>query len=151
VSTAVSETTTTGDSEIRALQETWLKLVETKDVGRIMSLYTDDLVAYDAIVQLRFKGKEAYTKHWEMCLEMCPGPIAFEIHDLDVAADGDVAFSHHLLKHDGTDPESGEPHTCWLRVTSCYRKHGGKWLIVHEHISSPIDMESGKAIFDAKP
>ena len=147
----MSTVTAATATEIRAVQDDWLKLVATGDVGRIMSLYAPDVIAYDAIGQLRFKGREAYGKHWEACLAMCPGPMTFEIHDLDVAAHGDVAFSHHLLKHDGKDPESGEDHTCWMRVTSCYRKQDGKWTIVHEHFSSPMDMETGKAMFDAKP
>lgn len=153
MSTVTARTTTdsNAESEIRTVQDDWLRLVATKDVDRIMSLYAPDVVAYDAIAQLRFKGREAYGKHWEACLTMCPGPITFEIHDLDVAANGDVAFSHHLLKHEGKDPESGEAHTCWMRVTSGYRKRDGKWVIVHEHFSSPIDMESGKAMFDATP
>lgn len=152
MSTATGQTTSSEtESQIRAIQDDWLTLAATKDVNRIMSLYAPDVVAYDTIGQLRFKGKEAYSKHWEACLAMCPGPMDFEIHDLDVAAGGDVAYSHHLLKHDGKDPETGEDHTCWLRVTSGYRKLGGKWLIAHEHLSSPIDMESGKAMFDATP
>jgi PhnB protein len=153
MSTVTGQTTTSKDAEsqIRALQDDWLKLAATKDVNRIMSIYTSDVVAYDAIGQLRFRGKEAYCKHWEACLVMCPGPMEFEIQDLDVAVDGDVAFSHHLIKHEGKNPETGEDHTCWMRVTSGYRKRNGKWLIAHEHISSPIDMESGKAMFDATP
>ena len=139
------------EAEIRALQDNWLKLVDTKDVERIMSLYAPDVVAFDAITQLRFKGRESYGKQWEACLAMCPGPMAFEIHDLDIAANGDVAFSHHLLKHGGKDPETGEEHTCWIRVTSGYRKRNGKWSIVHEHFSAPFDMESGKVIMDAAP
>jgi uncharacterized protein (TIGR02246 family) len=153
MSTATAQTTTGGnaEAEIRAVQDDWLKLVATKDANRIMSLYAPDVVAYDAIAQLRFKGREAYGKHWEMCLTMCPGPMGFEIHDLDVAANGDVAFSHHLIKHEGKDPESGKEHTCWMRVTTGYRKRDGKWVIVHEHFSAPMDMETGKAIFDATP
>lgn len=152
MNTVTGQTTSNkAESEIRAVQNNWLKLAATKDVNRIMSLYTPDVVAYDAIGQLRFKGKEAYGKHWEACLVMCPGPMAFELQDLDVAVDGNVAFSHHLIKHEGKDPETGEDHTCWMRVTSGYRKRDGKWLIAHEHISSPIDMETGKAMFDATP
>ena len=31
------------------------------------------------------------------------------------------------------------------------RKINGKWLIVHDHISVPIDFDSGKAALDLKP
>jgi len=31
------------------------------------------------------------------------------------------------------------------------RKTSGKWLIVHEQVSVPIDSGSGKAVLDLKP
>jgi ketosteroid isomerase-like protein len=38
-----------------------------------------------------------------------------------------------------------------MRVTVCYRKTNGKWLVVHEHFSAPFEMESGKALLDLEP
>jgi ketosteroid isomerase-like protein len=32
-----------------------------------------------------------------------------------------------------------------LRTTDCYRKVKGKWLIVHEHYSVPVDLSTAKA------
>jgi len=37
------------------------------------------------------------------------------------------------------------------RVTHDYEKIGGRWLIVHEHVSVPIDMSTGKPDFQSKP
>jgi ketosteroid isomerase-like protein len=34
------------------------------------------------------------------------------------------------------------------RVTDVYRKTDGKWLIVQEHVSVPIDFSSGKPMPD---
>jgi ketosteroid isomerase-like protein len=45
----------------------------------------------------------------------------------------------------------GQEIDIWLRATVGYRKTDGRWLVVHEHVSVPIDMESGKALFDLKP
>jgi hypothetical protein len=28
---------------------------------------------------------------------------------------------------------------------------GGQWLIEHEHVSVPVDVENGKAVLDLKP
>lgn len=51
-------------AEIRQAMQRWQDAIQTKDVNQIMSNYTPDIIAYDAVVQLRFKGKEAYGKHW---------------------------------------------------------------------------------------
>jgi ketosteroid isomerase-like protein len=39
----------------------------------------------------------------------------------------------------------------WYRTTTFYKNIDGKWLITHEHVSDPIDMETGKVIFDLQP
>jgi hypothetical protein len=31
------------------------------------------------------------------------------------------------------------------------RKIDGQWKVVHEHVSVPFDMETGKAMLDLKP
>ncbi len=36
-------------------------------------------------------------------------------------------------------------------VTDVYRKINGKWLIVHEHVSVPVDPNTGQADLQSKP
>ena len=38
-----------------------------------------------------------------------------------------------------------------FRVTDVWRKTNGKWLIIHEHTSFPVDYATGKADFLSKP
>ena len=47
--------------------------------------------------------------------------------------------------------QNGQKSDRWLRWTVCYRKTNGKWLIVHEQVSVPIDVRRGKAVLDLKP
>jgi hypothetical protein len=39
----------------------------------------------------------------------------------------------------------------WVRWTACFRKLDGRWLVTHEQVSVPIDMESGGALLDLEP
>lgn len=137
-------------AEIRRLLDRWVEAVRANDVDRIMSTYTPDVLAYDAIGSLRFEGAEAYGRHWKACLEMCPGPMRFEMHDVHVAADGDVGFAHGLI-HCGATNDKGEEEAAWMRATQCFRRVDGEWRIAHEHHSAPFDMESGKALCDLEP
>ncbi len=139
----------TAESEIRKLMDSWLKAVLAHDVDRIVSHYAPEIVAFDAIAQLQFKGVEAYRKHWQACLSLCPGPMIFEIHDLNIAAGNDVAFGHALSRCGGT-AENGEEKAGWMRMSVGFRKTNGKWRIVHEHFSAPFDMETLK-VLDLKP
>jgi SnoaL-like protein len=47
--------------------------------------------------------------------------------------------------------KNGQPSDMWLRATSGLRKMNGKWLIVHDHVSVPVDFETGKAALGLKP
>jgi ketosteroid isomerase-like protein len=38
-----------------------------------------------------------------------------------------------------------------VRITDVYRKINGKWLAVHEHVSWPVDLATGKADLSSKP
>ena len=138
------------EAEIRGLIADWAKAAGAKDVDAIFSHYAPDIRAFDVIAQLQFKGTDAYRKHWEACMAMCPGAMIFEVHDLEIAAQGDLAFCHYLSRCGGTGAD-GEEQVGWMRATAALRRRGGRWLIVHEHFSAPFDPESGKALFDLEP
>jgi uncharacterized protein (TIGR02246 family) len=138
------------ETQIRARLDDWAKAARAKDIDAVMSHYAPDVVAFDAIAALQFKGAEAYRKHWEACLTMCSGPTTFEIHHPDITARDDVAFGHYLCRCGGTGPD-GKEHIGWMRATVCFRKTNGEWVIVHEHFSAPFDPQSGKALCDLEP
>ncbi len=141
---------TAAQTEIRARIDNWTQAVRSADVKAIMSFYAPDMVAFDAVSQLQFKGADAYGKHWEACLAMCPGPMVFKIGELDIAVENDLAFAHCLVQC-GMQDDKGQEKTSWMRMTSGYRKINGAWMIVHEHFSAPFDMQTGKALFDIEP
>lgn len=137
-------------SEVRALLDSWSKAVVKRDVPAILAFYADDIVSFDAIGPLRFVGKATYGKHWADCMQMCQGEMIFEVGDWHIETGGDIAFAHSLLHCGGTGPD-GKTMTSWMRLTSCCRRTNGKWQIVHEHFSMPIDMTSGKVLTDLQP
>lgn len=134
------------ETEIRDELDDWARAVRTKDIARIVTHYAADIVAFDAIAQLQFKGIEAYRKHWETCMTMCTGPMIFELHEVQVEAGEDLAFVHALSRCGGTGPD-GKEMSGWMRMTACYRKRQGKWRVAHEHFSAPFDMQSDKVLW----
>ena len=138
------------EAEIRARIEDWATATRAKDVDRIMASYAPGTLSFDCHSHLQFKGAAALRQHLEACMPCMQGPMTFELHDLSVAAHGDLGFCHYLARYGATGP-SGEEHTGWLRVTVCLRKVNGAWLIVHDHCSVPFDAQSGKAMLDLAP
>jgi len=138
------------DNDIRAVLDDYQRAVRALDVDAILAHYTPDIVAYDAVGQLRFVGTEAYGAHWRACVAHATGQMLFALHDPSIAASGDVGFAHGLVRC-GMVEADGSEKSSWMRATYALRRQQGRWLIVHEHYSVPMDMESGKASFDLQP
>ncbi|HEV7785554.1 MAG TPA: nuclear transport factor 2 family protein, partial [Thermoanaerobaculia bacterium] len=47
--------------------------------------------------------------------------------------------------------KDGKPLEVVFRFTDVLKKIDGKWLIVHEHLSVPVDPATGQADFLSKP
>lgn len=137
------------EQRIRQAIDAFAQGVRSMDIEAIMACYAPDLVAFDMIPPLKFVGKESYRKSWEQGLTMMEGPITFELRDLHLSVGRDVAFGHSLnrMAFTSKDGEQGG----WMRWTGGFQKIKGKWLVAHEHLSVPFDMNTGKALWDLTP
>jgi uncharacterized protein (TIGR02246 family) len=138
------------EAEIRAVYDRWAKTFEARDIDGIMALYAPALVAYDVVPPLEYKGKEAYRKDYLDLLSQYDGPVHVEYRDATIISSGDVGMIYALERFTGK-LKNGQTSDMWLRATSGLRKINGKWLIVHDHISVPVDLETGKAALELKP
>lgn len=138
--------------EIRELLSRWEKAFSAKDIDGVMSCYAtgERLVAFDIVPPLVRNGRDAYRKNYEGFFAMYDGPLQMEIRDLQITASGDVAFITCLERMSGI-LKGGQKSDVWCRVTSGLSKIEGKWLIIHDHVSVPVDFDSGKALLELKP
>jgi uncharacterized protein (TIGR02246 family) len=139
-------------SEITAVEQRVLEGMKAKDVDKIMSCYTPDetLFVFDVIPPRQYVGASAYRKDWEGLFAQYPGPIEAGMSDLSVTADRTLGYAHLVVHAVFTDKDGNKTDTS-VRTTDVFRKTGGKWLIVHEHNSVPVDFATGKADLTAKP
>lgn len=126
------------ESEIRDLVNEWMNAVRDKDFDKIMSHYSDDVTAFDVPPPLQIKGAGSVRENIINWLTMFEGPAHVEFKDQKITADENVAFLHTLTS---VTPEN-EHHRSWVRVTVCYEKVGGRWLVTHEHASLPFNGQS---------
>ena len=146
----LKENTANNEAEIRGLIERFAKAFRAKDVDGCMSVFAPEIVSFDIIPPLQAVGAETFVKHWQEFFESYRGPIHVEFPDVSVTAGDDVAFSYCLHRIIGT-LQNGHKTDFWLRWTAGWRKTNGNWLIVHEQVSVPVDLGSGKAMMDLKP
>src|ERR1700731_3196028 len=85
-------------ADIRALEERFVAAFKAKDVDAIMKVYAPDqtLIVFDVVPPRQYVGAPAYRKDWQTFLDTFEGPITFELTDLDVAADRNLAYSHSI-------------------------------------------------------
>ncbi|MCG8964927.1 MULTISPECIES: YybH family protein [Streptomyces] len=138
---------TSHETDIKALLEERVEAGRTKDIDRLMSLYSDDVVYYDVVPPLQFTGREEVRRNFLRWFDGYEGPIGLETHALTVASgDGDLAFAHMLHLDSGTR-RNGIRMSIWVRSSVGLRRSDGRWLITNEHISVPIDPENLQAWF----
>ena len=140
------------ETAIRALEAQFVAAFNAKDIDAIMKVYVpgSSLVVFDLVPPRQYVGASAYRKDWENFLGTFKGPVKFEITDLTVATDRNLAYSHSIQHVMGTDM-NGRSVDLTVRVTDGYRKVKGRWLIEHEHVSVPVDLDAGKPDLTSKP
>jgi uncharacterized protein (TIGR02246 family) len=139
-------------AEIKALYDRWAKACQAKDIDAIMSIYApgDAVIAYDVAPPLQYKGKEAYRKNYVEFLNQYDGTIHVEYRDMRIVSSGDAGFIHALERYTGK-LKNGQTSDLWLRATSGVQKINGRWRIVHDHVSVPMDSKTGKAALNLRP
>jgi uncharacterized protein (TIGR02246 family) len=137
---------------IRALEDRFTAAFNAGDVDAMMKNYVPDksLVVFDVVPPRQHLGADEYRKAWMGFFASFKGMPKITITDLGITVDGNLAFSHSIQRVTGTDKQ-GHPVDRTVRVTDGYRKVGGNWLIVLEHISVPIDLATGKPDLASKP
>jgi uncharacterized protein (TIGR02246 family) len=148
----VAQAASGDETSIRALESRFVSAVNAKDVKAIMMVYVPDesLVVFDVVPPRQYVGAKAYAKDWTEFLGIFKESFKFEISDLSVTADGTIGFGHCIQRITGTNTK-GQPVDLTVRVTDVYRKIKGNWLIVHEHVSVPVDLDTGKPDLSSKP
>jgi ketosteroid isomerase-like protein len=141
-------------AEVEAIEQELMKLYSNglrNNYKKIMEYFDDgpEMLQYDIMSPREYRGA-AFRKHFMDLVKEFESNIKVEITDMHTWAKPDMAFVASIQRNYGTDPK-GKPFDFTMRVTDCFYKVKGKWKIVHEHVSFPIDnMQSAKVDFQSK-
>jgi len=127
------------ETSIRERVATLSQAIRDKDIGALMTHYAPDVTVYDVKPPLDVQGADDYRKNFERWFASMQGPIDYEMNDLHISMSESHAFCHALGHVKGTR-SNGEKADYWVRVTTCFQKANGQWLVGHEHVSMPATM-----------
>jgi ketosteroid isomerase-like protein len=150
---AGDQTATDADkAAIQALEDTYNEGFNSKDVDKVMSVYAPgkQLFVFDVVPPREYTSWEAYKKDFVELFSAFPGPMKNTISEQTIHIVGSVAYGHNIQTSEFTGKD-GTTVKIVDRTTDIYRKMHGKWLIVEEHNSVPVDLNTMKPDLLSKP
>ena len=138
------------ESEVRTLFDIRSEGFRTKDIDRVMSIYSPDIVYFDLVPPLRYGGSAALRARFLDWFGRWKSAIGQEVRDVNIVARGVVAAAHMLIRTSGT-LKDGRQVGYWVRTTNVCKRSDQHWLITHEHVSLPVDMKSGRGVMNLVP
>lgn len=138
------------ECEIRALLDDRSEAMRDRDIDRLMSLYSPDIVYFDLVPPLRYAGTDALRSRFLDWFGRWASPIGQDLGDLAIRASGEIAAAHMLIRASGT-LKAGQNVDYWVRVTNCCQRSKPGWLFTHEHVSLPVDLATRSAVMDLVP
>lgn len=138
--------------DIQTLEDRYNDGFNTRNVNEIMSCYASGkaLFVFDAVPPREYPSWDAYKRDWETLFSTYPGPVSNEMSNISITVVGPVGYGHNIQSTTLTAKDGTKLHAV-VRVTDVYRKITGKWLIVLEHVSFPVDISTGKADLLSQP
>ena len=79
--------------EVRAVHRGWSEQTAAQDLDGMMANIAPDVVSYEHAGPLSYEGVNALREVCRSGLEASAGPIAFDVPDMRVRADGDLAVA----------------------------------------------------------
>ncbi|MCI0431718.1 MAG: SgcJ/EcaC family oxidoreductase [Rhodospirillales bacterium] len=139
--TSSKPTGSQNEVDIRALIERWAEAVRKHDRNGILADHDPDMVMFDVPPPPRSRGIKEYSSTWDLFFGWHRPSDAFDVREMEITAGDDVAFAVALMHCSGTDG-SGERNELDFRLTIGLRKVDGRWRIVHEHHSVPMNISA---------
>jgi uncharacterized protein (TIGR02246 family) len=134
---------------IRGLIDDWYAALGRGDAAGLAAAYADDVVAAGLAPPLWTRGKHKYIENMKGWFDTFVEPLKGEPEALSIVAGDSVAFVNGF-SHIVGKKKDGAVMDLRARLTLCFEKAAGKWLVVTEHASVPFDMQNFKPLITLK-
>jgi ketosteroid isomerase-like protein len=141
---------TEGFFEVQDVLKNYQTAVYEKDVEKFLSMYAPEIQIYDCWENWESKGISSWKENvvqWFNGLSEDGVLLKVDFNDVVVEENSHLAFIHCAVTFAAHQEESGERlRQMTNRFTFGLKKVNESWVIIHEHSSLPINMETGKGI-----
>ncbi|MDQ0092830.1 YybH family protein [Paeniglutamicibacter psychrophenolicus] len=128
--------------------DAYASAVNGKNLTAFTGLYAQDVHVYDAWGKFEYVGAEAWqTMAVDWFGSLGNETVRVDFGDVRVRAGESVAMLSAAASFSAFSADGRKLRSLTNRMTMGLALRDSKWLIVHEHSSLPIDMETGQGIF----
>ncbi len=133
--------------EFKSLFETYKNAVFQKDIEAFASIFDEDVQVFDMWGQWTYDGLAAWkemAKGWFTSLGTDRDVVTFD--NIQMQETGELATATAFVRFTAVSEKDEELRYLENRLTWIARKKNGKWGILHQHTSGPVDFETMKVI-----
>ena len=132
-------------SAVGAVLEEYRDAVHAKDVDRFVAIFADDVRVFDMWGTWSHDGIDAWRRMAEGWFgSLGDELVRVEFDDVQTTVSDDVAVLSAFVTFTGLSADGDELRSLNNRLTWGLRKTDGRWKVVHEHTSAPVEMATGK-------
>jgi ketosteroid isomerase-like protein len=141
---------TGSEKEIIELHQAWFAAAAAKDLDASMAPISPEIVSYEHTAPLQFTEIDAIREECRAGFDRAAEDFTWTVPDLRVVVRDDLAVAWGLNRMADHHPDGTEDVT-WSRGTRVFQRSGGRWRMVHQHVSFPVDPATGQAATDLAP
>jgi uncharacterized protein (TIGR02246 family) len=132
-------------SAVGAVLEEYRDAVHAKDVDRFVAIFADDVRVFDMWGTWSHDGIDPWREMAEGWFGSLGNELVrVEFDDVQTTVGDDVAVLSAFVTFTGLSADGDELRSLNNRLTWGLRKTDGRWKVVHEHTSAPVEMATGK-------
>ncbi len=128
----------------KAIEDVENKIIAATTTDEVMKYYDqNDIDLYDFVPPLQYKGATAVHGDLDNFFNNAKD-VKGNFVELVVVTDGKLGMARSI-QHFTWTGQDGKAQEATLRVTDVFHKVGGKWKVIHSHVSVPVDPKTGQA------
>jgi ketosteroid isomerase-like protein len=125
------------------------KIIAATSTDEVMKYYDqNDIDLYDFSGPLQYQGATAVHGDLDGFFSNAKD-VKGTFVEMVVVTDGKLGIVRSIQHFTFTDKD-GKAQEATLRVTDVFHKTGGKWKVIHSHVSVPVDPKTGQGQMNLK-
>jgi ketosteroid isomerase-like protein len=133
-------------ADVAAIKKIETTMAAETNMDRLIGFYADDATVLDIYAPGIYKGRDQIYAGFAQQKASIQS-MSHKVAEMNVATNGNFACAASQIEFDAVFKD-GKKMSLSVRQLDAFKKIGGEWKIVQQHISLPIEPKTGAAILD---